>query len=74
MRRVDKEFNDAFILGNSAFVNLDDENLNIVRFVKANSLPAVFESNGDVSCMYIMKRWDNISQKQYKILTTLTIL
>ena len=40
---VDKNFNDRSITKNSALVDFIEENLDIVRFVKVNSLPAVRE-------------------------------
>ena len=40
---VDNKFNDPSIIKNTAYVNFTDKNLDNVRFVKINSLPAVRE-------------------------------
>ena len=40
---VDKKFNDPFILKNNGHVDFNDKNLDNVRFVKVNSMPAVRE-------------------------------
>ena len=40
---VDTLFNDPSIIRNTAHVDFNDENLNIVRFVKVNSMPVVGE-------------------------------
>ena len=40
---VDNKFNDPSIIKNTAHVDFNDKNLDIVRFVKVNSMPAVGE-------------------------------
>ena len=40
---VDKEFNDPSIMKNTSHVDFNDKNLDNVRFIKVNSMPAVRE-------------------------------
>ena len=40
---VDRKLNDPSIIKNTAHVEFNDKNLNIVRFVRVNSIPAVRE-------------------------------
>ena len=39
----DKKFNDSSILKNTAHVDFNDKNLDNVRFIKVNSMPALGE-------------------------------